>query len=73
MPELKNRPILIKRVQLLWYPVTLVPILLLGYAGLMGWLPALTVALAIFALFFWLFSLIFAIVAFFRKPRELRQ
>jgi hypothetical protein len=73
MPETKNRPVLIRRVNLLWYPATLVPILLLGYAGLAGWLPGMTIALAIFALIFWLFSLIFAIVALLRKPRELRQ
>jgi uncharacterized membrane protein len=73
VPELKNRPVLIRSVNLLWYPVALVPILLLGYAGLAGWLPGMTVALAIFALIFWLFSLIFAIVALLRKPKELRQ
>ena len=73
MPELKNRPVLIRRINLLWYLVTLVPILVLGYAGLAGWLPGTTLAIAIFALFFWAFSLIFAVVALLRKPKELRQ
>lgn len=69
----KNREIIVRRVNLLWYPVALVPILLLAYAALQNWVPGLLIVLAAFAFFFWLFSLGFAIWSLFRKPVEPRQ
>lgn len=73
MPELRNKPILIRRVNLWWYPLALVPIVVLGYLSLIGILPALVVPLVLFALFFWIFSLVFAIAGKLSKPREPRQ
>ncbi|MBN9315936.1 MAG: hypothetical protein J0I99_09375 [Devosia sp.] len=73
MPERRNRPILIRRVNLLWYPLALVPILALGYLSLGGFLPALVAPLVLFALFFWIFSFVFAIAGKLTKPREPRQ
>lgn len=73
MPELRNKPILIRRVNLWWYPLALVPIVALGYLSLIGILPALVAPLVLFALFFWIFSFVFAIAGKLSKPREPRQ
>ena len=60
-------------VRLWWYAVALVPIALLIVAPLEGWVPGEVIVLGLFALFFWIFSLGFAIYARLSKPRKLRQ
>lgn len=67
------REVLIRRVNLIWYPLALLPILALFLAGAYGYLPMLVGLLAVFLLFFWLFSFGFAVYAKFRKPKEPRQ
>lgn len=67
------RDLLIRRVNLLWYPVALVPLVALFLASAYGYLPALVGLFAVFLLFFWLFSFGFAVYSKFRKPREPRQ
>ena len=74
MVELRNKPVLVERVRLWWYPVALVPILALFYAGFTGILPTLFGLAGLFALFFWVFSFGFAIcVRLKRPPPDLRQ
>lgn len=72
MKPAANREVILKRVNLWWYPLTLLPIVMLGYAAVAGWVPQLFAVLAVFLLFFWLFSLIFALVALVRKPQAKR-
>ncbi|HVX82442.1 MAG: hypothetical protein ACTHOR_07620 [Devosia sp.] len=66
-------PATLQRVKLWWYALALVPIALLIYAPLQGWLPGEVILVALFLLFFWIFSLGFAIYARLSKPRRLRQ
>ena len=68
MARLRNKPVLIERVRLWWYPVSLVPILALLYAGITGLLPSLFGLLGLFAFFFWVFSFAFAIYAKLKRP-----
>ena len=68
MAELRNRPVLVKRVDLWWYGIAILPILALVYLGFSGILSPLIGLMGLFALFFWLFSFIFAIAAKLRKP-----
>jgi len=68
MAELRNKPVLIRRVNLVWYGVAIVPILALVYLGFSGILSPLVGIGGLFALFFWLFSLVFAIASLMRKP-----
>ncbi len=68
MAELRNKPILVERVHLWWYPVTLVPILALLYAGFTGILSSLFGLAGLFALFFWVFSFGFALYAKLKRP-----
>jgi hypothetical protein len=68
-----KRPILMRSVNLIWYPLTLIPILALLYFSFTGVLHSFVAMLAVFAFFFWLSSLGFAIWTKLRKPRELRQ
>ncbi|MHA6689254.1 hypothetical protein [Devosia sp. A449] len=67
------RHIMISKVNWWWYLVPIVPILALGYAALLNWLPSWALLVAIFAFFMWLFSLAFTLVATLtrnaRKPR----
>lgn len=69
------RPILVRSVNFVWYPLMLVPILALLYFSFSGALPALVAPLALFAIVFWLCSLGFALWVRFirRQPPELRQ
>ena len=60
-------------VRLWWYAIAVVPIALLVGAPLMGWLPGEVIVVGLFLLFFWIFSLGFAIYARVSKPRDLRQ
>jgi hypothetical protein len=73
MPELRNKPVLIRRVNLVWYPLALLPILLLGYAALSGWVPQMLILASIFLLFFWIFSFGFALWSLTRGKTEPRQ
>ena len=68
MAQLKNKPVLVERARLWWYPVALVPILALFYAGFSGILPTPFGLVGLFAFFFWVFSFGFAIASKLRKP-----
>jgi len=65
-----NRPILVRRVQLRWYVLALVPILGLGWLALRNFVPALFMPLILFALVFWLASFVMAIFAKLRTRPE---
>ena len=52
------RPLLIRNVNFLWYLAPIVPILALGYAALMSWLPSWSLLIAVFAFLMWLFSVL---------------
>ena len=69
----KARQVLIRKVNLLWYPVALVPLVALFLMSAYGYLPMLVGLFAVFLLFFWLFSFGFAVYSKFRKPKEPRQ
>ena len=64
-----NRPILVRRVQLFWYLLALLPILALGWLALRNLVPALFMPLILFALVFWLASFVMAVVARVRAKR----
>lgn len=55
------RHIIITRVNWWLYLVPIGPILALGYAGLMGWLPSWALLIALFFFFMWLTSLLFTL------------
>ena len=61
------------KVNLAWYPLALLPILLLVGAPIAGWLPILVLPLGLFFLFFWLFSFGFAIYGKMTRAKEPRQ
>lgn len=63
----------LRRVNLAWYPLALLPILLLVGAPLAGWLPILVLPFGLFFLFFWLFSFGFAIYGKLTTAKEPRQ
>jgi len=73
MKSPQPKEVLIRKVNLLWYPVALVPLVGLFLASAYGYLPMLVGLFAIFLLFFWLFSFGFAVYSKFRKPKEPRQ
>ena len=52
---------LLRSVNLIWYPVALVPIAALVWLGITGVVPQILAVLAIFCFFFWIFSLLFAL------------
>jgi len=64
-----NRPILVRRVQLFWYVLALLPILALGWLALRNLVPALFMPLILFALVFWLASFVMAVIARLRATR----
>jgi hypothetical protein len=68
MAALRNKPVLVERVRLWWYPVALLPILALFYAGFTGLLPTLFGLAGLFAFIFWVFSFGFAIYAKLKRP-----
>lgn len=72
---MRQRPhqILIRKVNWWWYPATLVPVLALLAASLLGYLPSLVALLAVFLFVFWLSSLGFALYASVRKKKEPRK
>ncbi|MCS6761855.1 MAG: hypothetical protein MO846_07675 [Candidatus Devosia symbiotica] len=71
------RRVLIARVNFLWNLLALIPILAAGYAAAINWLPSWQLLLAMFALFMWLFSMLFAAYAvlmrWLAKRKEMRQ
>ncbi|MGV8833825.1 MAG: hypothetical protein ACOH2N_17795 [Devosia sp.] len=67
------RPVLIAQVNFLWYLVAIVPILGLGYAALVNWVPGMFVLIAVFAFFMWLFSLGFTVYAVITRKRKERK
>lgn len=69
MKRSANRPILVRRVNLWWYALALVPIVLLGWLSLINLIPTLLVPLVLFALVFWLASFVMAIIAKLRAPK----
>jgi hypothetical protein len=72
----RYKPLLVRRVSLWWYPLALVPILALGWAAITGLLPTVLAPLALFALFFWIFSFAFAIAGKLKKsppPSDMSQ
>jgi uncharacterized membrane protein YhaH (DUF805 family) len=64
------RHIMISRVVWWWYLVPIIPILVVGYASLMGWLPSWALLVAVFAFFMWLFSLVFTVLATVMRRRR---
>ena len=73
MTKVPAKPVLLRQVNLVWYPLTLVPLLALAYCSFTGALPSLVGLMALFLLLFWIFSFGFALYAKLRKPPELRQ
>lgn len=71
----RYKPVLIRRVNLWWYPLALLPIIGLGWLSIIGTLPAIFAPLSLFALFFWIFSFAFAIAGKLKKtpPTDPRQ
>ncbi|WP_417309028.1 hypothetical protein [Devosia sp.] len=63
-----NRPILDQRVNLWWYALALVPIVLLGWLSLINLIPTLLMTLFLLAAVFWLASLTMAVIAKLRTP-----
>lgn len=70
----RPKEVLVRNVNLVWYPVALVPIVAVLVGALAGWLPTLLAPFAIFLLFFWIFSFGFAVYGKLKKPpKDLRQ
>jgi hypothetical protein len=71
------RHVIISRVNWWWYLVPILPILVVGYAALMNWLPSWALLVAVFAFFMWLFSLLFTlfrtVMQRFKANKEPRQ
>lgn len=69
----RNKQVLVRRVNLWWYPLALLPLVALFLLSAYGYLPMLVGLFVLFLLFFWLFSFGFAVYSKFRKPKEPRQ
>jgi len=71
------RHIMIAKVNWWWYLAPILPILAVGYAALMNWLPSWALLVAVFAFFMWLFSLVFTLITTIvrsrQKPKDHRQ
>jgi len=67
------RPVLIRRINLWWYLVALVPIAGLFLVAANGYIPFEFMLVASFLLVFWLTSLGFALFAMVTKKKDLRQ
>ena len=70
MRRSSNRPLLVQRVNLWWYALALVVIVLLGWLSLINLIPALLMPLVLFAFVFWLSSFVMAVIAKLRAPRK---
>lgn len=70
-----QRPLVIQKVKLRWWGVSIVPILLGLYIASLGYLPTAIAMLAVFCLIFWLISFIVALVILVtnRQPKGPRQ
>ena len=68
---------MIEKVTWWWYLVPIIPILAVGYAALVNWLPSWALLVAVFAFFMWLFSLVFTVsrtvMQRFKANKEPRQ
>jgi hypothetical protein len=74
MPRPRNKPVLIGKVDLWWYGIAILPILLCVYLGFTGTLSPLIGLMGLFAFFFWLFSFIGAIWSKLKKrPKDTPQ
>ena len=75
MRDARPRNILIRRVNFLWYPLTLPPIAALFIAAAYGYVAPWFGLIGLFGLIFWLSSLLFALYSQVRKlpNREPRQ
>ena len=71
------RHVMIEKVTWWWYLVPIAPILIVGYAALVNWLPSWALLVAVFAFFMWLMSLIFTlfrtVMQRFKSNKEPRQ
>ncbi|MFN4211593.1 MAG: hypothetical protein ACK4G5_13580 [Devosia sp.] len=67
------RHIMIRKVNWWWYLAPIVPIVALGYAALLNWLPSWALLVAVFAFFMWLFSLAFTAFAVLMRRRQQRK
>lgn len=71
------RHLIIEKVNWWWYLAPIIPILAVGYAALMNWLPSWALLVAVFAFFMWLFSLAFTlfrtVMQRFKSTKEPRQ
>ena len=69
-----NRPVLIRKINLWWYAVALVPLLALGWLAATNIVPAIFLPIVLFLFVFWLSSFVFAVFGKLRAPRpESRQ
>jgi hypothetical protein len=68
-----NRPILVRRINLWWYVLALVPILGLAWLAAQNLVPGLFLPIVLFALVFWASSFVMAIVAKLRAPRAVKS
>ena len=73
MTSNRRPPATLKSVNLIWYPLALVPIIGLLVAAFVGWLPLIVFPIMLFFLFFWIFSFGFAVYAKVKRPKDLRQ
>ena len=75
MNDARPRNVIVKRINFVWYPLILLPLVALFLGAAYGYLPFWFGLIAFFGLMFWLFSLLFALYSLFRKPpnREPRQ
>ncbi len=69
MSKRAARPLLVGKVQLRWYALALLPILLFGWLALENHIPGIFLPLVLFAAIFWLASFLMAVVAKLREPR----
>jgi hypothetical protein len=63
----KASKVTIERVNFWWYLVPVVPIVALAWLALAGIIPSWGLLIALFAGFFWLFSLLFTLYAVWRR------
>lgn len=69
MTRRASRPLLVGKVQLRWYALALLPIVLLGWLALENHIPGIFLPLILFAAIFWLASFTMAVIAKLRQPR----
>ena len=74
-PQRDQRPLVIQKIRLRWWALSIVPIVLALYVGAQGILPVALFMLAVFCLIFWLisFSVALVILLMNRQPKAPRQ